>query len=86
VKQQNSFLVGRRVYLSGDGRVVFSKQEAVSLLFPEGTVIPMTEAVRLGLVADQNEVIRHNDPTPVHRDPVPDVTPIKRRGRPRKQA
>jgi hypothetical protein len=83
-----TFLLDRRAYLDAGGRVTFSRKDAASLLFPEGTSIPLEEAVRLGLVetaeskvdAPSGGELRHNDPAPVNRDPV-----VKRRGRPPKQ-
>jgi hypothetical protein len=79
-----TFLLDRRAYLDAGGRVTFSRKDAASLLYPEGTSIPLEEAVRLGLVETAESKaggeLRHNDPAPVNRDPV-----VKRRGRPPKQ-
>jgi hypothetical protein len=81
-----TFLLDRRAYLDAGGRVTFSRKDAASLLYPEGTLISLEEAVRLGLVetskasAPSGGELRHDDPVPVNRDPV-----VKRRGRPPKQ-
>lgn len=61
-------IVERRVYLSHDGRAVPRGPEAARLLFTKGQEIDIRTAEKFGLV-------QHRDPTPIHRDHEPVVSP-----------